>query len=360
MSTLRTWERRYGIPSPRRTSGRQRVYSEDDVQRILAIGQLLERGWTVAGAASSVANSVLPAAGADSSRPVRPPLSAGALAQLLHEVADAVVVVDLDGSITFWNAAAEQLFGWRAEDVIGRPIVAVVVPPERRDIAAKAVQLLIEGDFTPDQGELARRDGTRFRATIATSPLYDDANDQLVGIIGIASDVTEKEASRTLAQVRAAELESIAVLGLNMGRAPDPADVIDDAVQAIRRIFAITDVWVFGIEGDSYRLWSTPQRSIGSMFDDSSSLLHYTRRVGRPVISNDVRSERRFDPTPLIVDHRAASALAVPMQGPDGAVGVLVCASATPRTFTTEDAHYLQAIGNILSTLYPPAGQQGQ
>jgi PAS domain S-box-containing protein len=51
------------------------------------------------------------------------------LADLVRELADAVVIADADGVITFWNAAATRLFGWEATDAIGTSLDLII--PER-------------------------------------------------------------------------------------------------------------------------------------------------------------------------------------------------------------------------------------
>lgn len=51
------------------------------------------------------------------------------LAELVHGLADAVVVADADGTITFWNDAATRLFGWSAAEAVGETLDLIV--PER-------------------------------------------------------------------------------------------------------------------------------------------------------------------------------------------------------------------------------------
>jgi len=51
------------------------------------------------------------------------------LAQLVRDLADAVVVADRDGKITFWNDAAERMFGWPTEDAVGQTLDLII--PER-------------------------------------------------------------------------------------------------------------------------------------------------------------------------------------------------------------------------------------
>jgi PAS domain S-box-containing protein len=52
-----------------------------------------------------------------------------ALAELLRQLADAVVIADADGTITFWNQAATRLFGWPAHEAVGRSLDLII--PER-------------------------------------------------------------------------------------------------------------------------------------------------------------------------------------------------------------------------------------
>ena len=55
-----------------------------------------------------------------------------ALAELLRQLADAVVIADADGTITFWNADATRLFGWPAHEALGRSI-DLIIPGRLRD-----------------------------------------------------------------------------------------------------------------------------------------------------------------------------------------------------------------------------------
>lgn len=56
-------------------------------------------------------------------------LTDAALAQLVHGLADAVIVADVDGRMVLWNAAATRLFGWTADEALGRSLDVII--PER-------------------------------------------------------------------------------------------------------------------------------------------------------------------------------------------------------------------------------------
>ena len=113
-----------------------------------------------------------------------PPMSASRLPaevvnELLHAAADAAIVTDSDGRIVFVNRGAESLFGYAAEELLGRP-VETLLPEELRDqhkgyrrrykSSPRARPLLSGLDLYG-----LRKDGSRFRAEIALTPVDTDA-----------------------------------------------------------------------------------------------------------------------------------------------------------------------------------------
>lgn len=58
-ATIRAWERRYGLLTPDRTGGGQRLYSDDDVRALLAVNDLVRSGWALAAAAEHVSSGVV-------------------------------------------------------------------------------------------------------------------------------------------------------------------------------------------------------------------------------------------------------------------------------------------------------------
>ncbi|MEZ5098555.1 MAG: PAS domain S-box protein [Thermoleophilia bacterium] len=109
---------------------------------------------------------------------------------LLDTVQQAVIATDRDGLVTYWNRHAQTLYGWTADEVLGRQ-VASIVPSEESAEAARAIMAALdaggmwEGDF-----EARRRDGTTFTAHVTDSPIVVDG--EQVGIVGISMDVSEE------------------------------------------------------------------------------------------------------------------------------------------------------------------------
>ncbi len=111
-------------------------------------------------------------------------------ARLLDAVGQAVIATDPLGKVIYWNTAAQELYGWPAEEAMGRPIVEVT-PSE--DLAAQAEEIMGElmagrswtGEFT-----VRRKDGTTFPALVTDTPVYDEGGN-LIAIIGVSTDITE-------------------------------------------------------------------------------------------------------------------------------------------------------------------------
>ncbi len=107
---------------------------------------------------------------------------------LLDEVGVAVYAIDLDGKVLTWNAAAEQLFGWTADEAVGRRIEELVAAPEA-PVARPVRRKMQEG---PWEGELlrARKDDETFPAYVRTRPVEDPEGASAIVVVTI--DVTER------------------------------------------------------------------------------------------------------------------------------------------------------------------------
>jgi PAS domain S-box-containing protein len=112
------------------------------------------------------------------------------LAAIVDGTADAVVSKDLDGIITSWNPAAERIYGYRAEEILGRPI-ALLYPPERAGELATSMARLAAGESIDDQGtERLRKDGGAVHLSWSISPLRG-GNGEVIGSASIAHDISK-------------------------------------------------------------------------------------------------------------------------------------------------------------------------
>jgi PAS domain S-box-containing protein len=140
---------------------------------------------------------------------------AAEMAAIVDSSNDAIIGKTLEGVITSWNRGAEHIYGYTAEDVIGKNI-SLLVPPERSDEALGITAAMLASDARTDHFETkrVRKDGTIIDVSLTVSPIRD-ADGKIVGASSVARDVTEHNVmAETL---KASELRSV----LAVSRAKD-------------------------------------------------------------------------------------------------------------------------------------------
>ncbi|HSM99397.1 MAG TPA: PAS domain S-box protein [Rudaea sp.] len=124
------------------------------------------------------------------------------LAALVESSHDAIIGKDLRGIVTAWNRGAEEMFGYRSDEMIGSSI-RVIIPADRQAEEDRILQAVGRGERV-DQLETVRlaKDGRPIEVSIVVSPIKD-ARGKIVGICKIARDISvmlqrEREAARML------------------------------------------------------------------------------------------------------------------------------------------------------------------
>jgi len=159
------------------------------------------------------------------------------LAAIVASSDDAIIGKTLDGIITDWNASAERIFGYSADEVIGLSI-EILLPPGQEDEAKSILERIKHGERV-DHFETRRRckSGEIIEVSLTVSPVWG-VDGVLLGASKIARDVTAaKRAQQALAE-REAHLQSV------LDTVPDAMIVIDTA--GIMQSFSTTAERLFG------------------------------------------------------------------------------------------------------------------
>lgn len=113
------------------------------------------------------------------------------LGAIVESSEDAIISTDLKMIITTWNSGAERLFGYPAEDVIGKP-VTILIPPERHDEEPEILKRIRRGEHVHHYETIRRRkDGRLLNISLTVSPIKDE-NGLVVGASKIARDITDR------------------------------------------------------------------------------------------------------------------------------------------------------------------------
>ncbi len=146
-------------------------------------------------------------------RDIRPAL----LASIIESSNDAIVSVSMASIITSWNAAAERMYGYLAEEIIGQPF-SCLVPPENTHEDADNLSNIRDGyKIEPYETLRIRKDGSTIPIFQTVSPIYDESG-VVIGRSGIARDITGERQAAQNARNMSSIIESSndSIMSVNM------------------------------------------------------------------------------------------------------------------------------------------------
>jgi diguanylate cyclase (GGDEF)-like protein/PAS domain S-box-containing protein len=125
-------------------------------------------------------------------------------AELLAAAGQAIVAVDVNRIVIYWNRAAEEMYGWTAAEAIGRPSVDLIRRTEAADRDVTIVDQMVGGQTSTGDYDVTLRDGRLITVFVTNTPVFDPAG-TLVAVIGSSIDITERKTaeatSRHLASI---------------------------------------------------------------------------------------------------------------------------------------------------------------
>jgi PAS domain S-box-containing protein len=114
------------------------------------------------------------------------------LAAIVESSDDAILSKDLDGIIRTWNGGAERIFGYSAQEIIGKPVLTII-PAERHDEELQVLWKLQNGERIEHLETIRKKkSGELINVSVTISPVRDDKG-RIVGCAKIARDITERK-----------------------------------------------------------------------------------------------------------------------------------------------------------------------
>ncbi len=113
------------------------------------------------------------------------------LAAIVSSSGDAIIGKDLEGTITSWNPAAERMYGYSAQEIVGQP-VTLLFPPHRQNEFTQIMERIRRGERVEDY-ETTRvcKDGNHVHISVTISPIKNSSG-TIIGASGIARDISER------------------------------------------------------------------------------------------------------------------------------------------------------------------------
>jgi PAS domain S-box-containing protein len=187
-------------------------------------------------------------------------VAAKRLAAIVESSDDAIVSKDLNGVIMSWNAGAQRLFAYPAEEVLGKSIT-ILIPSDRQDEETRILERIRRGERVDHYETVrCRKDGSLVDVSLTVSPIRDSAG-TIIGASKIARDVTEQKQAEATRRLLLSELNhrvkntlaSVqAIVQQTLRSARDPAEFATGfagRIQSLARVHALlTDATLKGAD----------------------------------------------------------------------------------------------------------------
>ena len=272
------------------------------------------------------------------------------LAAIVESSDDAIISKDLNGIVRSWNRAAERMFGYKADEMVGQSIRRII-PADRQHEEERVLTAIRAGDRVEHFETIRKaKDGRLIPISLTVSPTRD-VDGRIIGASKIARDISE----RKLAERAARRDAFLAQVALTLNRSLDYERTLRSLASLI--VPGIADycaVDVVNEEGELVLLAVTHRepakariaQELRTRYDDpvSSASPHWVLKTGSvsffPEITDRMivaAAKRDRDRLERIRSLGLVSYMAVPMVAHDRTLGVLTLANAESRTRYTED-----------------------
>jgi len=186
------------------------------------------------------------------------------LAAIVESSADAIIGKDLNGIVMSWNPGAEKMFGYSANEMIGRPITTII-PPELQVDERRILETIGRGERV-EHFETLRltKSGERIDVSLTVSPIKDDAG-RVIGAAKTARDITQRK--KTEQALRTTErLASVGRMAATVAHEiNNPLEAVTNLVYLAKGSTALNDVqeYLNAVEEELNRISQITKQTLG-------------------------------------------------------------------------------------------------
>ncbi len=173
------------------------------------------------------------------------------LASIVDSSDDAIIGKTLEGMITAWNPAAESMYGYTAQETLGKP-VSILIPPDRQKETDEILAQIRKGKRVEHCETLRRRkDGTLVYVSLTVSPIHDRSG-KLVGASSVARDISERKRIDDQLQATSKYARSLIEASLDPLVTISPEGKITDVNEATVKVTGILRDRLIGTDFSDY------------------------------------------------------------------------------------------------------------
>lgn len=265
-----------------------------------------------------------------------------------------IFILDPEGIVNFWNPAAERVFGWQEDEVLGQQL-PIVAPEKRAQFDTLRRRVLMGESFSGEEAQRQRRDGSKIDISISTAPLRDSQGG-IIGIMAIVEDITARKQAEAALQNYTNRLEVLNKIDQAILAAHSLKDIAVAAIAGLHKSvpYARASVVVFDMESETGKIVAArgeehPIIAAGNSFALGSMTAIEDLLQGNPVI---LQLDQISPGSSLEQALNAAgirSVMRLPMIARGNLIGSLNLASLSDQAFTLEQVEITQEVSNVLA-----------
>lgn len=279
------------------------------------------------------------------------------LLAIINSSDDAIISKNLQGIVTSWNAGAERIFGYTAEEMVGNSIT-LLIPPERQAEEPEILQKLQRGERVEHfDTQRVRKDGERVEVALSISPVRNDAG-VIIGASKIARDITLRKRREEQLAAQKAKLETLNRLSMALTAELDLEKLVQAVTDAGREMSGATfGAFFYNMirKGEEeymlYTLSGAPREAFEKFDMPRNTPIFAPTFAGKCTVRlGNVRKDARYGQVPphhgMPAGHLpVTSYLAVPVTSISGEViGGLFYGHPEPDVFTEESEKFVETI----------------
>ncbi len=279
------------------------------------------------------------------------------LAAIVESSEDAIISKDLNGAITSWNRAAQRLYGYTADEIVGRP-VSVLMPSDHKDDFPTLMERLKRGERV-EHYETVRvaKDGRRIDVSLTVSPIRNTEG-KIIGASKIAHDITDRKRTEAALQKQTERLRLLWEAAAVLLTAENSDAMLRGLLAKIGPHLGVDTYFNFRVNdnGDALQLASCAgipvetARTITRM-EFGQSICGTVALNRQPIVATHI--QRSDDPKVQLVKSFGLRAYAsYPLLAGDRLLGTLSFASRVKDQFEPDEAAFIETVCHYVTVAY--------
>ncbi|OHB90122.1 MAG: hypothetical protein A3D13_06840, partial [Planctomycetes bacterium RIFCSPHIGHO2_02_FULL_40_12] len=257
----------------------------------------------------------------------------------------------------YWSDEVYRIFGLKPQEFgkSSESFFSYVHIDDREFVEKSMDDLLSSGKLYKIDYRIVLPDGS-VRIVNEQVKAVSGSTGMAVQINGTVQDITERKLIEEGLRTRERQQAAISELGMHALEDPDINTLLNEAVSITALALGVEYCEILELLPDGKALllkagvgWKTGSVGCVTVGAGNDSQAGYTLHSDKPVIVGDIRTETRFSAPSLLLDHSVVSGMSVVIKSKDYSYGVLSIHSTMRRTFTRDDANFLQSVAIMIS-----------